>query len=108
MRLFVTHLLAVSAICAAEVTVGTATAPPGNKANGVIHVSAGVDPATDVPVIVINGARPGPTLALVAGAHGTEYASIIALEKLAQSTAPSEVSGTLIILPLLNTASFLQ
>src|SRR5438309_643433 len=55
MRLVLTLFLAVSAMCAAEVTVGTATAPPGNKANGVIHVSAGVDPATDVPVIVING-----------------------------------------------------
>jgi predicted deacylase len=38
----------------------------------------------------------------------TEYASIIALEKLAQTTPASELCGTLIIVPLLNTASFLQ
>jgi len=108
MRRFLAGFLAVSALSAADFTVGTATARPGEKANGFIQVPAGVDPATDIPVIVINGARPGPKLALVAGAHGTEYASIIALEKLAQSAPASELSGTLIIVPLLNTASFLQ
>ena len=45
---------------------------------------------------------------MVAGSHGTEYASIIALEKLAQSVNPAELSGTLIIVPLINLASFAQ
>lgn len=108
MRRFLAGFLVLSALSAADFTVGTATARPGEKANGFIQIPAGVDAATGVPVIVINGARPGPKLALVAGAHGTEYASIIALEKLAQTTAAAELSGTLIIVPLLNTASFLQ
>lgn len=93
---------------AADLTVGTATARAGQKATGFLQVPAGVDAATDIPVIVINGAKPGPKLALVAGAHGTEYASIIALEKLAQSTDPAALSGALIIAPLLNIQSFLQ
>jgi len=42
---------------------------------------------TNIPVAVILGPKPGPTLALVAGAHGTEYASIIALEKLIRGSA---------------------
>lgn len=95
-------------LCGADVTVGTATARAGEKATGFIQVPAGVDPATNIPVIVVNGAKPGPTLALVAGAHGTEYASIIALEKLAQSADPSVLSGTLIIVPLINLASFTE
>ncbi len=89
-------------------TVGTATAQPGQRATGFIQVPAGVDAATDIPVIVINGDKPGPKLALVAGSHGTEYASIIALERLAQSVDPSELSGTVIVVPLINLASFLQ
>lgn len=93
---------------AADVAVGTATAHPGERATGYLQVPAGVDLAADIPVIVINGAHPGPVLALVAGAHGTEYASIVALEKLAQSADPSGLSGTLIVVPLLNVASFLQ
>jgi predicted deacylase len=100
-------ILAASA-CAADVTVGTATARSGQKATGFIQVAAGVDAATNIPVIVINGAKPGPKLAVVAGAHGTEYASIIALENLAQAVDPAELSGTLIVLPLINLASFAQ
>jgi predicted deacylase len=93
---------------AATLTVGTASAPAGQRANGFLEVPAGVDAAASVPVIVINGAKAGPTLALVAGAHGTEYASIIALEKIAQQADPAEMSGALIVLPLLNQASFAQ
>src|SRR6202048_2901617 len=93
---------------AAELTVGSATARVGQKSTGFIAVPAGVDAASAIPVIVVNGAKPGPKLALVAGSHGTEYASIIALEKLAQSVSPAMLSGTLIIVPLINRASFDQ
>jgi predicted deacylase len=95
-------------LLAADVTVGTATARMGEKATGFIQVAAGVDRGTDIPVIVVNGAKPGPKLALVAGAHGTEYASIIALERLAQTADPAALSGTLVILPVVNLASFGQ
>jgi predicted deacylase len=105
--IFLTFALASGAL-AADVTVGTATAHSGEKSTGVLPVPAGIDAATNIPVIVVNGAKPGPTLALVAGAHGTEYASIIALEKLAQTADPSALSGALIIVPLVNLASFAQ
>jgi len=92
----------------ADVTIGTATAHAGEKATGFIQVPAGIDAPTNIPVIIIHGAQAGPRLALVAGAHGTEYASIIALEKLAQSLSPAELSGTVVIVPLINLASFAQ
>jgi uncharacterized protein len=93
---------------AADFTVGSATARSGQKANGYITVPAGVDAAASIPVIVVNGAKPGPVLAMVAGSHGTEYASILALQKLAEGADPAELSGTLIILPLINVPSFAQ
>ena len=98
----------VVCVSAADFTAGTATAAPGHKAKGFLRVPAGVDAATNIPVIVVNGAKAGPKLALVAGAHGTEYASIIALERLAVATDPAGLSGTLVIVPLLNVASFQQ
>ncbi|HEX4594996.1 MAG TPA: succinylglutamate desuccinylase/aspartoacylase family protein [Bryobacteraceae bacterium] len=107
-RIVVLTLVLAATGFAADLTVGTATARSGEKATGVIPVPAGVDAATNIPVIVVNGARPGPILALVAGAHGTEYASIIALEKLAQGANPAGLSGALIIVPLVNVASFAQ
>jgi len=94
--------------CSADFTVGSATAASGQKATGYITVPAGVDAAASIPVIVVNGARPGPVLALVAGSHGTEYASILALQQLAQAADPATLSGTLIIVPLINVPSFTQ
>jgi predicted deacylase len=88
--------------------VGTAAAQRGQKVTGVIEVPAGSDAGTNIAVAVIRGAKPGPVLAVVAGAHGTEYASIIALEKLIDALNPADVSGTVIIVPLVNVASFEQ
>jgi predicted deacylase len=96
------------AVRGADVTVGTAIAHAGERATGFIQVPAGVDAPTNIPVIIVNGAKAGPRLALVAGSHGTEYASIIALEKLAQNVSPAALSGTLIVVPLINLASFAQ
>jgi uncharacterized protein len=92
----------------ASITVGTATARRGEKAFGAIVVPPGTDSGYSIPVALVHGARPGPVLALVAGAHGTEYASIIALEKLIGLLDPSSIAGTVIILPLVNLASFEQ
>jgi uncharacterized protein len=89
-------------------TVGTAKAARGKKVTGIIAVAAGVDAGTNIPVAVVHGARPGPVLALVAGAHGTEYASIVALEKMIALLDPASLSGTVIIVPLVNVASFEQ
>src|SRR5438045_8800361 len=78
----------------ATFTVGTATAARGQKVTGTIEVPAGSDAALSIPVAVFHGAKPGPVLALVAGAHGTEYTSIIALEKLIVTFDPVQLSGT--------------
>src|ERR1051325_9700160 len=89
-------------------TVGTANAARGQKATGTIEVPAGSDAALSIPVAVIHGAKPGPVLALVAGSHGTEYTSIVALEKMIDLLQPAEISGTVIIVPLINIQSFEQ
>src|SRR5438132_1473924 len=93
-------------LAAVAFTVGTAAAAPGQKVSGTIEVPAGVDAATSIPVVVANGAKPGPVLALGSGAHGTEYASIIALEKVIERIDPASLSGTVIIVPLVNIQSF--
>src|SRR5499427_108997 len=89
-------------------TAGTATAAPGQKATGYLEVSAGVDAATNIPVVVVNGAKPGKVLALVSGAHGTEYVSIIAIEKLIAQLDPAQLTGTVVLVPLINIQSFEQ
>src|SRR6266496_3116768 len=86
--------------------VGTATATRGKKALGVLKVPAGSDGGYDMPVAVIHGARPGPVLAVASGAHGSEYASILAVQRMIETVNPADVSGTLILLPLINVPSF--
>jgi predicted deacylase len=87
-------------------TVGTAAASRGQTATGTIEVPAGSDAALSIPVAVVHGRRPGPVLALIAGSHGTEYASIIALERLMATLDATALSGTVIIVPLVNVPSF--
>jgi predicted deacylase len=89
-------------------TVGTAKASRGETAFGAIEVPAGSDAALSIPVAVVHGARPGPVLAIVSGAHGTEYASIIAVERLIHRLDANAMAGTVILVPLVNIPSFEQ
>jgi hypothetical protein len=54
----------------------------------------------------VHGAKPGPVLAVASGAHGSEYASILAVQKLIDTVSPANVSGTLILVPIVNVPSF--
>src|SRR5262249_10174106 len=91
-----------------SVSVGSATARPGEIAYGALQVPAGSDAATTIQVAVIRGERPGKTAAFLAGSHGTEYTSIVALTRLIAKIDPHALTGTVIVLPLLNVASFEQ
>src|SRR6266540_4234062 len=104
-----TSLFAIGLVAqAGTFHVGTAAAPHGETGRGAIEVPAGVDAALSIPVFVVNGASPGPVLAIVSGAHGTEYASIIAVERLIQQLDAKAISGTVILVPLVNVPSFEQ
>jgi predicted deacylase len=89
-------------------SVGTATASRGQIAYGEIAVPSGKDAAASMSVAVVHGAKPGRIVAFVAGSHGTEYASTVALTRLITRIDPKSLSGTVIVLPLANVASFEQ
>ncbi len=89
-------------------TVGTATAKRGAVAYGEVAVPPNSDAGYSIPVAVIHGARPGRVVAFVAGSHGTEYASVVALTRLITRIEPGKLAGTVIVLPLLNVASWEQ
>jgi predicted deacylase len=87
-------------------TVGSARAIPGTTAYGALAIPAGSDSALQIPVAVIRGTRPGPIVAFVSGSHGTEYTSIIAMQKLIARVDARHLSGTVVIVPLVNRPSF--
>lgn len=60
-----------------------------------------------IPVAIIEGARPGPTLAVTAGMHAGEYDGVLAAIRLLQTVAPEELSGRLIVVPVISTRAFM-
>jgi len=91
----------------AVVTIGTAVARPGQAVSGFIDVPAGVDSGTRIPITIVRGAQPGPTLALIAGTHGSEVAPIVALQRVRATLDPAGLRGTVLIVHVANVPSFL-
>jgi len=90
-------------------TVGEISAGPGEKVSGFIRVPGGNDgPDTQIPVTLIRGRKPGPVLALMAGIHGCEYVSILALQRVNQKLEPEELSGSVILVLVAHMQSFLR
>jgi len=103
-------LLALSRAAVAQqgFTVGPVTAPPGTVAAGVLSVEArGSDNGTTIPITVINGATPGPVLALIAGTHGMEYVPIVALQRMRDRIDAKTLKGTIVMVHVANMPSFL-
>jgi len=98
----------VSPAAPSPLTVGTATARPGETAAGIIAVPPGSDAGTEIPVSVVNGAKPGPVLALVAGTHGYEYTSIMALPRVLARLDPQRMSGAVILVHMANPPAFYE
>jgi predicted deacylase len=72
-----------------------------------IEVAPAADAGAQIPVTVVRGARPGPTLALIAGNHGYEYPPILALQNFRAQVDPRELSGTIVMVHVANMPSFL-
>ncbi|MDH3749729.1 MAG: succinylglutamate desuccinylase/aspartoacylase family protein [Gammaproteobacteria bacterium] len=58
------------------------------------------------PVLVVNGALPGPTLCLTAAVHGDELNGIEMVRRVMHDLAPSKVSGAIIGIPIVNVQGF--
>jgi predicted deacylase len=108
--LFVYSLfLANPALCQKTLKVGGVPSSPGEIKSGFIKVPAGADgPEIRIPITVVSGKKKGPVLALTAGIHGYEYPPILALQRLRQELDPAKISGTVIMVHIVNMPSFLK
>lgn len=90
-----------------SIRVGSASAAPGSVARGVI---AGTErPGVvrlDMPVIVVNGAQPGPTLWLDGAIHGDEPEGPLAILKLIGRIDPAALRGCVVAVPVMNIGGF--
>jgi predicted deacylase len=81
---------------------------PGEQQNlryGISETYLG-DPVR-IPVTIVNGEEPGPTMFLSAAAHGDELNGIEVVREVAFDWDLSDLSGTIICLPVLNVPGFL-
>lgn len=61
---------------------------------------------TPTPVLVANGANPGPTLCVTAAVHGDELNGIEAVRRLMYSIDPNKLSGKVVGVPIVNLQGF--
>ena len=59
-----------------------------------------------IEMTVICGSCPGKTLVVTAGVHGCEYVGIETLNRLKKELDPIDLSGRIILLPLVNPEGF--
>lgn len=100
-------LVSVTLKAAEPIEIAGTLVPAGTKKDVIINVAhSEQDPATFIPVTVINGKNDGTVLATVAGVHGYEYISIAATEKWVASLSPESLSGALIVVRLAHIPAF--
>ncbi|GAB3974574.1 hypothetical protein GCM10029978_056540 [Actinoallomurus acanthiterrae] len=91
----------------AAMTIGTLRAEPGTMARGSVPADLGTT-IVEIPVTLVNGARPGPTVAITAGVHGGEFIGVDAATRLCSLLEPAEVRGRLAICPVANPPTVYQ
>ena len=81
-----------------------------DPANGVQHqmtlnFTDSFNHQTTLPVVIIKGKEPGKVFTILAGVHGADSLPL-STQKLLQQIEPSQLRGTLIILPITNVGAF--
>ncbi|MBD3205183.1 hypothetical protein GF319_02420 [Candidatus Bathyarchaeota archaeon] len=87
-------------------TIDNIEVPKGEIHRGFLKVAEGSTHNIELPFIVINGSGEGPTLTVLSGVHALETAPIEAVLRLAEDINPINVSGTLLLVPVVNTEGF--
>ena len=90
-----------------SLTVGTATAAPGQIVRGAIpgpDLAGGVK--VEIPVVVFNGAGAGPTFWVNAAIHGDEPEWPLACALAARRIDPAALHGAVVLVPCVNPMAF--
>lgn len=61
-----------------------------------------------IPLMVLRGSRPGPTLWMCGAVHGNELNGSFAMRDIYLELSPQEVQGTLVFTPILNPMAFVE
>jgi hypothetical protein len=90
-----------------HITVGTATAAPGDTADGWLSVTDLPTGGTErLPVTVVNGVDDGPTLWVTGGVHGDEATGVAVAQDVATTARDlaDDLAGVLVVVPVVSPA----
>ncbi len=90
----------------ADIAIDSIVAVPGTRATGFVAVDVGEGRTVELPVVIVNGALPGPRVAVTAGIHGAEYVSIAACREVVLGLDPAKVRGAVVAVVTANPAAF--
>lgn len=88
------------------IKIGDIVANPGEKAKGFVKTAETSGFDLELPVSILNGKEPGPTLAIIAGIHPVEYPPMEGTIRLANELDPEYMHGNLITVPIFNMPGF--
>jgi len=88
--------------------IGGAAIAPGQRRLVDIPVSklSNHTPVT-LPVHVMHGERPGPTMFITAAVHGDELNGVEIIRRILRTLQPGNISGTLLAVPVVNAYGFI-
>ncbi|TVR74097.1 MAG: succinylglutamate desuccinylase [Sphaerobacteraceae bacterium] len=81
---------------------------PGSKHRLELTFPDTVLDGVAIPATVIRGQTDGPRIAVISGVHGGEYPGPAAAIRLAREIDPAGLSGSLVIVPVVNQTAFWQ
>lgn len=92
------------------IEVGDAAARPGELATGYIDgVELTTGDSIDVPVLVLNGVKDGPTALLFSTQHGKELQGTeVVHEMMHRELSPADVRGAVVAIPVANPLAFMH
>ena len=90
-----------------KISIGTATSQANSIAKGHLRVGDLPDGRpVQIPVMIAQGSKEGPTLWLHGCVHGNEYCGTYVIHELFRGLDPGALSGTVVALPILNLTAF--
>jgi uncharacterized protein len=90
------------------ISIGTVTARSGERVSGALPIGGRPASEYSIPLTIINGKEDGPVLTIISGQHGTEYVGIGTAIEVLRKVDPANLSGALLIVPVVNAAGFEQ
>ena len=89
-----------------SIKIGDIVAEPGERAKGFVKIAETSGFDLKLPVVILNGREPGPTLVIIAGIHPVEYPPMEGTIRLANELDPEKMRGNLITVPIFNMPGF--